>query len=351
VVVVAPGDVERARRSLVRPGGKQTERVVAGGEERQVSVAAGLADVNPACDLVVVHDGARPLVTPELVQACIEAAGKWGASVAALPASDTLKQVTPEGVISSTLDRSGVWMVQTPQVFAYDVLLKAHGAAAEAGMVATDDASLVEHIRYHVHVVPGEPENIKVTWPEDINRCERFLIQRNNHLRRPLVTRSGIGYDAHAFGEGRPLVLAGVHFGGGRGLQGHSDADVVCHAICDAVLGAMGAGDIGQHFPDTDPAYAGISSLSLLSRVAEMARAAGWEIENIDTVVIAEQPRIADRVPEMRRALAEALGTQMDRVNVKGKTTEGLGFTGRQEGIASEAICVLRPVGCVQNSS
>lgn len=147
------------------------------------------------------------------------------------------------------------------------------------------------------------------------------------------------------------MVLAGVHFGGPRGLQGHSDADVVCHAICDAMLGAMGAGDIGQHFPDTDPAYAGISSLSLLSRVAEMARAAGWEIENIDTVVIAEQPRIADRIPEMRRALAEALGTQMDRVNVKGTTTEGLGFTGRQEGIATEAICVLRPVECAQNSS
>jgi 2-C-methyl-D-erythritol 2,4-cyclodiphosphate synthase len=160
---------------------------------------------------------------------------------------------------------------------------------------------------------------------------------------REIVLRSGIGYDAHRFAEDPPLVLAGVRLRSEGGLLGHSDADVVCHAICDALLGAAGLGDIGQHFPDSDPSYAGVSSLALLTQVSLRVREAGWEIENVDAVVIAEEPRIAPFVPDMRTALAGAMATDSSRINLKGKTTEGMGFTGRGEGIASQAVAVLRP--------
>lgn len=359
VLVVAPEDVERARRGLIRVGGAQSERVVAGGEARQASVRAGLAEVSPDCDLVLVHDAARPFLRPDLVRRCMEAAATHEAVVAALPATDTVKEVGPDGSVSATLDRSRLWLVQTPQVFRYRLLLNAHESGAR-GSAGTDDAALVERLGHQVHVVPGDPENTKITWPEDMHRAERRLVgsaaglsqgvdKRGGAATRSRIpvererqVRGGIGYDAHRFAEGRPLVLAGVRFPGERGLGGHSDADVVCHAICDALLGAMGAGDIGRHFADSDPQYAGISSLSMLVRAAEMMRAGGFEIENVDTVVIAEAPRIAGRAEEMRRAVAEALGAEVARVNVKGKTTEGMGFTGRGEGIASQAIVLLR---------
>lgn len=351
VVVVAPPDVERARRLFLveasAPGaeaqaGWPTIRVVAGGDQRQASVRAALAEVSPGCEFVLVHDAARPFVRPELIRRCLEAAERCGAAVAALPATDTVKQVSPAGEVAATLDRSRLWLVQTPQAFRYRLLLEAHEAAAEAGFVGTDDSSLVERMGHPVHLVPGDPENVKITWPEDLERAERRLSQSRDSRSREPEFRSGIGYDVHAFAVGRPLVLGGVRFAGERGLLGHSDADVVCHAICDALLGAAGAGDIGQHFPDSDPRYAGVSSLSLLARVAEMARGAGWEIENVDAVVIAEAPRIADRVPEMCQALAGAMGLDPARVSVKGKTSEGLGFTGRGEGIASQAVALLR---------
>jgi len=183
---------------------------------------------------------------------------------------------------------------------------------------------------------------IKITWPEDLLWAEHFVEQKEHKRERRVTIRSGIGYDAHRCKEDRPLVLGGVRFEGEPGLLGHSDADVVCHAICDSLLGALGAGDIGQHFPDSDVRYAGISSLSLLTRVAAMVSGDGWEIENVDAVVIAEAPRIGPRIPQMRRALAGAMGIEAERVNVKAKTTEGLGFVGRREGVASEAICMLR---------
>lgn len=364
VLVVAPAEVERARRTLLRAGGGRSERVVAGGEHRQASVRAGLAEVSPDCDLVLVHDAARPCLRLGLVRRCLEAAARRGAVVAALPASDTVKEVGEGDVVTTTLERGRLWLVQTPQVFRYSLLVEAHEAAARAGFLGTDDASLVERLGHRVHVVHGDPDNIKVTYAGDVRRAERTIgwqRQEGRHKGSPAgrtaglsegeytmskerAFRSGIGFDAHAFAEGRPLVLAGVRFPGERGLLGHSDADVVCHAICDAVLGAMGAGDIGQQFPDTDPRYADISSLSLLARVGAMAREAGWAIENLDAVVIAEAPRIAPRLPEMRRAVAEALETEVERVSLKGKTTEGMGFTGRGEGVATQAVVLLRKI-------
>ncbi|MGD0112789.1 MAG: 2-C-methyl-D-erythritol 4-phosphate cytidylyltransferase [Armatimonadota bacterium] len=375
VLVVAPADVERARRCFLSADSGEgcdavTLKVTAGGEQRQESIRAGLTEVNPECDLVLVHDAARPLVRPALIRQCIEAAGRHGAVIAAVPATDTVKEVGAEGAVAATLDRSRVWLVQTPQVFRYGWLMEAHEKAADSGFAGTDDAALVEHLGHRVHVVLGDIDNIKVTWNEDLRRAERYLLyegrsgvnedmlqsgdiragearlsQRQQTREREAAYRSGIGYDAHPFGTGRPLVLGGVVFARETGLDGHSDADVVCHAICDALLGAAAAGDIGGRFPDTDPQYAGISSLALLSRSAQIVRSAGWNIENVDAVVIAEAPKIAPRVAEMRRALAGAMGVTAEQVSVKGKTTEGMGFAGRREGIASEAIVLLKGRG------
>jgi len=342
VLVVAPEDVERARRSLIRREDERTERVVAGGADRQASVRAALAEVSPTCDLVLVHDGARPLLSPALVRRCLEAARLHGAAVSALPASDTVKEVDSEGRVRATLDRSRLWLVQTPQAFRRDLLAAAHEAAAREGVLGTDDAYLVERLGRPVQVVLGDRHNVKVTYPEDLLWCEEFLRQGRKDGQRRMATRSGIGYDAHPLTEGRPLVLAGVRIPSERGLLGHSDADVVCHAVSDALLGAAAAGDIGEHFPASDPRHAGVSSLSLLAQVSAMVRARGWEIENVDAVIIADAPPLGGHLPEMRRALASAMDVDLARVSAKAKRTEGLGFTGRGEGIASQAICLLR---------
>lgn len=349
-MILAAEDVERGRRILLRPGGAQSERVVAGGDSRQASVRAGLAEISPGCELVLIHDGARPFVKPDLIRECLAAGAAYGAAVAALPATDTVKEVTAGGVVAASLDRSRLWLVQTPQVFRRQLLMEAHQAAARDSVTGTDDAYLVERLGQPVHVVLGDPDNIKITHPEDVRRSEHTLWQEGKEGDGEIAARSGIGYDAHAFAEDRPLVLAGVRLSSRNGLLGHSDADVVCHAICDALLGAIGAGDIGQHFPDSDPQYAGISSLSLLARVSQLVRQAGWEIENVDAVVIAERPRIAPHIPDMRRALAGAMATRIERVNVKATTTEGMGFTGRGEGIATQAVALLRTTGAGPSS-
>jgi 2-C-methyl-D-erythritol 4-phosphate cytidylyltransferase/2-C-methyl-D-erythritol 2,4-cyclodiphosphate synthase len=241
--------------------------------------------------------------------------------------------------------------VQTPQVFRRSLLEEAHRAAAAAGVTGTDDASLVERLGHRVKVVVGEVNNFKVTTPEDVARAEAFLRQRaiaagrrceaGAGIEGVMDSRTGLGYDAHRFAPGRRLMLGGVEFPHEDGLLGHSDADVVCHAISDALLGASAAGDIGQHFPDTDPRYAGVSSVSLLARVGELVRGRGWRLGHVDVVVVAEQPRLAPRLEEMRRALASALETEVERVSIKGKTTDGKGFTGRREGIACYAVCTL----------
>ncbi len=342
VLVVAPEDVERARKELLRSGGQQSERVAAGGAKRQQSVRAALAEISSGCDLVVIHDAARPFVKPDLIRRCLEAAALHGAAVAAVPATDTVKRVGPDLEVTGTLDRSRLWLVQTPQAFRRELLVEAHEAAAAAGVECTDDASVVERLGHRVQVVPGDRDNVKITWPEDVSRSEQMMASGQQGIGQQVTTRTGIGYDAHRFTEDRPLVLAGVRFRDSKGLLGHSDADVVCHAICDALLGAIGAGDMGQHFPDSDPSYERISSVSLLARVSNMVRESGWDIENADAVVIAEEPRIAPRIADMRRSLADAMGTEVARVSLKGKTTEGMGFTGRGEGIATQAIAVLR---------
>lgn len=357
VVVGHPDEIEFCRDEIVSPlRSRKVHAVVAGGLERQDSVRLGLRALPDECRLVLVHDGARPLVSQSLIKEVACRAWEVGAATAAIPVSDTLKTVDAGRRVVATPERSAFWRVQTPQGFRREVLEKAHAQAAAFGRRATDDCALVEALGWPVEVVPGDAANIKVTEPADLSIAEVLLRNARASARapggEPAVnnqgpgagiggSRTGIGYDVHRLVEGRELVLGGVRIPYPVGLLGHSDADVLLHAICDAVLGAAGLGDIGRHFPDKDPAYAGISSLKLLARVGEMVREKGLTVANVDAVVVAENPRIAPYSDQMRANVAAALGIDSSWVNIKGTTTEGLGFAGRSEGMAAYAVALL----------
>ena len=329
VVVVAEGDVGVRRV----PG---ADAVVAGGATRSASVRAGLAAVPPEAEVVVVHDGARPLASPRLVDAVVGAV-RAGADAAlpALPVTDTVKRVGADGAVTGTVDRDGLVVVQTPQAFAAEALRRAHDGSPEA----TDDGALVEAIGGRVVVVPGEPENLKLTEPGDLAVAERHLAGAARLEQAP-TSRVGLGFDVHPYADdpGRPLVLGGVAFPGGPGLAGHSDADAVAHAVIDALLGAAGLGDIGEHFPDTDPRWSGADSIELLRTAAGRVRDAGWVPGKVDCSVVCERPRLAPRRHEMQERLGEAAGAA---VTVKGRRPEGLGALGRGEGIACWAVAVV----------
>lgn len=316
--------------------------VVAGGRRRQDSVANGVAAVDPAADVIVIHDGARPFVTPKLIARTIDAAATTGAAIAALRATETVKRtdqrVGEAWVVAETLVRDDLVLVQTPQAFRREVLLDALSRGADE-WAATDEAMLVERAGHPVRVVEGDRANVKITTPEDLEIARRLVGDE-----RDVTFRTGIGYDIHRTCEGRPLRLGGIEVPWTRGLLGHSDADVLCHAITDAVLGAAGAGDIGRHFPDTDDAWKDASSLDLLRRAMVVVTNLGFVVENVDAVVIAEQPKIAPYADRMRATLAPALGVDATRVSVKGTTHEGLGAVGRQEAMAAQAVAMLRKV-------
>ncbi len=327
VAVVPAGDEARGEADL--QGLAVPVRAVAGGAARADSVRAGLEALGDVA-VVLVHDAARPFASPGLARAVAEAAAARGAALAALPATDTVKRGDGDRV-AETLDRRVLWLAQTPQGFRAPLLRQAFAAAGGSAAVATDECQLVERLGAEVVLVPGEAGNFKITGADDLARARALL--------EPAVAM-GVGYDVHAFAPGRKLVLGGVAFEG-DGLLGHSDADICAHAICDAVLGAAGLGDIGRHFPDTDPRWKGVSSLLLLREVAGKARALGWSVGNCDVTLAARRPKIAPRADEMRARLAEALGVSPAQVNVKGTTGEGLGFVGRGEGIAAHAVALL----------
>ena len=342
VVVAAPDEVSACREALT--GLPNVFAIVPGGETRQASVAIGLFSLGGAPDdLVVVHDGARPLVTAEVIDRCLEAARQHGNAVAALPVADTLKAVDDTQTVQRTVDREGLWAVQTPQAFTVSALYEAHIQARDAGWQGTDEASLVEMFgETPVHLVPGDPANFKITRPEDLALAASVLSAR---LSTPMLvapqTRIGFGYDIHPLMEGRPLMLGGVQIPSPRGLDGHSDADVLLHALCDALLGAAGLPDIGHLFPNTDPAYKNISSLVLLRHVAARLTEGGFTVGNVDMTLIAEAPKIAPYVAQMRQAIAEALAIAPSRVGLKATTNEGLGSLGRAEGMAAHAVALL----------
>lgn len=334
VVVVAQPQVAEAEALVTRSGYRRVTAVVAGGPERQDSVAAGLSHVGQP-EIVVVHDGARPLVQPEVVAAVVQAARETGAASAGLPMRETVKKVDG-GEATSTLDRDVLWIAHTPQAFRADLLRDAHRRAREDGVRGSDDAVLVERLGHRVRMVEDSPRNLKITVPDDLRLAEAYL---RNDTR--VVTRTGMGVDTHRLVMGRPLRLGGVEIPSPRGLAGHSDADVLAHAIMDAVLGAAGLGDIGHHFPPGDPAYRGADSLQLLRRVAELIQAAGRRVTHVDSVVLAASPWIAPYVPQMRERLSAALGIDAAAISIKATTTEGMGAIGRGEGITAYAIATL----------
>jgi 2-C-methyl-D-erythritol 4-phosphate cytidylyltransferase/2-C-methyl-D-erythritol 2,4-cyclodiphosphate synthase len=327
VAVVPAGDEARARAEL--DGLDKPVQVVAGGATRAASVRAGVEAAGP-CGILVIHDAARPFATPGLVARVIEAAARDGAALAALPCGDTVKRAEGERAVA-TVDRARLWLAQTPQAFRREVLEAAYLAAGPEFAHATDECGLAEAAGHLPTLVSGEPDNTKITSPEDVIRAQARAL--------PPVAM-GVGYDVHPFAPGRKLILGGVLFEG-DGLAGHSDADVCTHAIADAVLGAVGLGDLGCHFPDTDPRWAGASSLDLLRHAVRLAAERGWRVGNCDVTIAARRPRIAPEGERMRSRLAEALGIAPGQVNVKATTGEGLGFVGRGEGIAAHAVAVL----------
>ena len=333
MVVVLPSELVASGPSIVgataRPCG-----IAAGGERRQDSVRLGLEALAQDVDLVLVHDAARPFVSAALIDRVIDRARDTGAAVPALPARDTVKHVDPESrVVRATLRRGDIWLAQTPQGFRRDVLASAVALGAEVAD-ATDEAMLAERAGHQVAVVEGDAANVKITTPEDLAAARRALAA---------VPRVGTGYDLHVLAAGRTLVLAGVVIPAEHGPVGHSDADVVCHSLADAIFGACATGDIGRHFPDSDPRWKDAAGLDLLSRAAATARDRGWIVASADVTVVLERPKLAPFMDGIRQALAGALATDVDRVSVKAKTNEGVDAVGRGEAIAAHAVVVLAP--------
>jgi len=339
ILVVSRDEVDQASQLVREHGISKVAAVTPGGEVRQDSVRNGLSQVSPDSEIVAIHDAARPLVTEEIIVASIEAARAHGAAIAAVPVVDTIKTSLDGRYVSGTLDRSSLYAVQTPQTFERGLIEAAYERAAADRFVGTDDASLVERLGKPVAIVEGSYENIKVTTPPDVGTAEAVLAARGES--REPATRIGHGYDVHRFAPGRRLFLGGIEFPGEEGLLGHSDADVLIHAVMDALLGASGAPDIGRLFPDTDPSYKDIRSTELLARTAGRIAELGWRIVNVDVTLIAERPRIAKRVPEMQAVIAESLRISPAQVGIKASTAEGLGFVGEGLGIECHAVALL----------
>jgi 2-C-methyl-D-erythritol 4-phosphate cytidylyltransferase / 2-C-methyl-D-erythritol 2,4-cyclodiphosphate synthase len=372
LIVSMPPELVLEAPAYLRQSSKPLH-IVAGGPRRQDSVANAFASTTARTDVVVIHDAARPFVSADLITRTIEAAAESGAALAAMPARDTVKKraqpadrlgqgtsdrgvqgAAPEAAdagdwrkqyVEETLPRESIFLAQTPQAFRRDVLQTALAAGTRDHADATDEAALVERAGHRVRLVEGAASNIKITTPEDLVLAEAIARGRApDGLRATRTGRAGTGYDLHRLVPGRPLVLGGVTVASDRGALGHSDADVVCHAITDAILGAAGLGDIGRHFPDSDPHWKGASSLDLLARAVAMIRAEGAEVGNVDVTVILEAPKIRDHIQAMRSAIAGAIGVDAAQVSIKAKTNEGLDAIGRGEALAAHAIALLSQI-------
>ena len=329
VVVVPPGTTDAPVPATTTP-----RRVVTGGARRQDSVAEGFAAVAADAAIVLVHDAARPFVSAAVIDRAIDGAIAGGAVVPAVPVHDTVKQVARAGgdVIAGTLPRETLFLAQTPQAFRRQVLADAIDAGRQ-GAAGTDEAMLAERAGHEVRIVAGDDANVKITTAADLERARASAGLP--------AFRIGTGYDLHVFAEGRPLILGGVRIPYDRGLRGHSDADAVCHAVTDAILGAANLGDIGRLFPDTDPRYKDADSLVLLADAASRVRDAGWQVVNVDVVVIAERPKIGPHAPAMQASLARTLGVDAGAIAVKGKTNEGVDAMGRGEALAVHAVALI----------
>jgi len=325
----------------------QVVAVVEGGARRQDSVASGIAALGPGSpnDVILVHDGARPLVSRELVARVAAAAAEHGAAIPVVPVAETLKRVV-DGQIAATVDRALLAAAQTPQGIRRDVLARAWAEQPPAGAATwTDEAAVLEACRIVVHAVPGESTNLKVTLPGDLARFEAALVARGDLASMPAASRVGFGDDNHSFGPGTPLALGGLVFEGAPRLHGHSDGDVALHAVCDALLGAAGLGDLGRLFPPGPTTPAGIASTEMLRSCLARVIAAGYAPVAIDLTLVGARPRLAGRLDAMAGSIADLVGIATDRVNVKASTGNLAGFEGAGRGISARAVAVVAPRG------
>ena len=325
VVATREEDLVEISRLCQTYGITKCTKVIRGGESRAHSVLLAALEVSSETELLAVQDGARPLVTPELIDRVITAAARCDAAAPAVPVKDTVKVAGPDGLVQATPKRSTLYAVQTPQCFDRAAYLTAAQTLGQQDV--TDDCQLMELTGQLVKLTEGSYENYKITTIEDLKGAGAMRI--------------GHGYDVHKLVEGRRLILGGVDVPYEKGLLGHSDADVLAHAVMDALLGAAAMGDIGQHFPDNDPAYAGADSLALMKEVARLLAQQGWRVENVDATILCQAPKLAGHIPAMRTNLAAALGLDVSAVSVKATTEEHLGFTGQGLGIAAHAVALI----------
>ncbi len=342
LAVIHPDDGDFYRKTLSHLPKDVVKRLLppaVGGETRQISVHNGLEALaqQGAPRIVLIHDGARPFPSPALVARAREAARTHGAAVPGLALTDTVKQIDAVGRIVATPPRAGLRTVQTPQAFSFDLILAAHRAAATAGQDGlTDDAAIAEWAGHPVYVFEGEQDNMKITDADDIALAEANLARVLEDV------RTGQGYDVHAFGPGDHVRLGGVKVPHDHALVGHSDADVLSHAITDAIFGALGDGDIGSHFPPSDPRWRGAASSIFLAAAVEHLRKRGGLLAHVDATLVCERPKIGPHREAIRKNLAAIMGVSLDRVAVKATTSERLGFTGREEGMAALAVVTVR---------
>lgn len=346
VVVALPPDYLPSLQARLQARGWASVRCVEGGGRRQDSVENAFRAARPDATVLAIHDAARPFVSRALIERTVAAAAAHGAAIAALPVRDTVKQAAGEPgaasrPVAATLRREDIFLAQTPQAFRRDVLARAFELAHQQSTDATDEAMLAERAGFTVHLVEGEPANVKITTPEDLARARRDLEGTGGDA---AGLRVGTGYDLHRLAAGRPLILGGVTVPFEAGLDGHSDADIVCHAVTDAVLGAAAAGDIGRLFPDTDPRWKGADSVALLAEAVAHVHAAGYRVVNVDATIIAQRPKLLPYLDAMRANLARALRVAMEQVSVKGKTNEQVDSMGRGESMACHAVALVARV-------
>ena len=332
IVVVASKDYKEYVEKLLERHDKFA-CVALGGKERQDSVRNGLSAVTG--DIVLIHDSARPFVTDEVINRVIEETEKSGNAVPVVKPKDSIRTV------DGNLNRDELYIIQTPQGFKRDLITESYKKAYEDGFFGTDEGGIIEHAGHRVSMVEGDYRNIKITTTDDM--------PKDSETSKPdgaqkMELRTGMGYDVHKLVEDRKCILMGVEIPYELGLLGHSDADVALHALMDAILGAAGMRDIGYHFPDTDDKFKGASSVELLKEVMRMITEAGYSVVNADVTIICQKPKVSPYIEEMRKKISPILGVDISCLNVKGTTTEKLGFTGRGEGIASQAICLLAKI-------
>jgi 2-C-methyl-D-erythritol 4-phosphate cytidylyltransferase/2-C-methyl-D-erythritol 2,4-cyclodiphosphate synthase len=351
IVLVMSAENLHEGKGVVEAGGfSKVVGVVAGGERRQDSVKIGLdllaGGEDGAPEFVAVHDGARPFIDSEMVERGLTVAQKIGAAIAAVPVKDTIK-MAPHRVVTETPDRDGMWAVQTPQMFRFDVLKTAHEMTSDD---VTDDASMVESVGGLVAVFEGSNDNIKLTTPEDMELAALIYERRKggsvsgSGAVDVVGSRFGIGFDGHGLVDGGPLRLGGIDVEFDQRLDGHSDGDVLFHAIASAILGAAGLGDLGGRFPSSDERYAGFDSAQFIAESARLAGEAGWLVSHVDATVIAQRPRLASEAPKMAVQIGSIKGLESSTINVKITSTDHVGAIGAGEGIAAQAVVTLVPV-------